>query len=127
MILVMRRHQTIVILLATLFLVCLAPARSQDQGPIAPPPKFDVKRIPSVPHPGPPPIPEQEIPWRLGARADAMKKAQDTYNFTQTIRFEELSDIGGKLTVLGEVYTRPDGGRSWRVAQQRITNLKQSH
>jgi len=127
MILVMRRHQTIVILLATLFLVCLAPARSQDQGPLAPPPKFDVKRIPSVPHPGPPPIPEQEIIQKLGANEDAMKKAYDTYNFTQTIRIEELSDTGGKLTVSGEVYTRPDGGRYWRVAQQPESNLKQSH
>ena len=44
-----------------------------------------------------------------------MKKALDTYNFTQTIRVEELNDSGGKLTVSGEVYTRPDGGRFWRV------------
>jgi hypothetical protein len=127
MIVVMRRHQTIVILLATLLLVGLVPARSQDQGPMAPPPKFEVKRIPSVPHPGPPPIPEQEIIQKFAANEDAMKKVYESCNFTQTIRIEELSGTGGKLTASGEVYTRPDGGRYWRVAQRPESNLKQSN
>ena len=117
----------IVILLATLLFVGLVPARSQDQGPMAPPPKFEVKRLPSVPHPGPPPMPEQEIVRKFAENEDVMKKAYDTYNFTLAIRIEELSDPGGKLSVSGEVHTGPNSARYWRVAKQPESNLKQSN
>jgi hypothetical protein len=101
------------------------PARAQDnQGPMAPPPKFEVKRIPSVPNPGPPPIPEQEIIRRFAANEDAAKKVYQTYDFTQTVRIEELGDPGGKLTVVGEEYTRPDGQRYWRATKQPESTLK---
>jgi hypothetical protein len=123
----MRRHRMIVILLATLLFVGLVPARSQDQGPMAPPPKFEVKRLPSVPHPGPPPMPEQEIVRKFAENEDVMKKAYDTYNFTLAIRIEELSDPGGKLSVSGEVHTGPNSARYWRVAKQPESNLKQSN
>jgi hypothetical protein len=109
----------------------LAPAvvRGQDdgQGPIAPPPKYEVKRIPSVPHPGPPPIPQQEIIRRLAAAEDAARKIYETYDFMQTIRIEELSTPGGKFTVTGEEYTRPDGQRMWRVVKPPESNLKLTH
>ena len=50
------------ILLATLLLVLAINAAAQDStGPMAPPPKFEVKRIPTEPHPGPPPVPEEVI------------------------------------------------------------------
>ena len=92
---------------------------------MAPPPKFEVKRIPSVPHPGPPPVPEQEIIRRFAANEDVMKQVYATYNFTQTIRIEELGDSGGgKFTVTGEEYTRPDGARFWRVTQPAQSTLK---
>ena len=91
---------------------------------MAPPPKFEVKRIPSVPHPGPPPIPQQEIIQKFAANEDAAKKAYDAYDFTETIRIEEIADSGGKFTVTGEEYTRPDGQRVWRVTKQPQSNLK---
>ncbi|MBZ5693853.1 MAG: hypothetical protein LAN36_00680 [Acidobacteriia bacterium] len=101
------------------------PARAQDsQGPMAPPPKFEVKRIPSVPHPGPPPIPQEEIIRKFAANEDAAKEVYDTYNFTQTIRLEELTDPGGKFTVTGEQYTKPDGGRFWRIKKPPESSLK---
>jgi hypothetical protein len=110
-----------------LFLFCVAvPARSQDPGPMAAPPKFDVKRIPSMPHPGPPPIPEAEIIRRFAANEDVMKKAYDTYNFDRSIRIEELTDPGGKFSVSGEVYTRPDGERYLRIEKPPEANLKQT-
>jgi hypothetical protein len=102
----------------------MSPGRAQDQGPMGPPPKFEVKRIPSVPHPGPPPIPAQEIIRKFAANEDAAKKAYDSYDFTETIRIEELADNGGKLTVTGEEYSRPDGQRFWRVSKQPQSNLK---
>lgn len=94
---------------------------------MAPPPKYEVKRIPSEPHPGPPPIPEQEIIRRFAANEDVMKQKYETYDFTETIRIEELADPGGKFTVTGEVYTRPDGQRYMRVANQPVTDLKVEH
>ena len=94
---------------------------------MAPPPKFEVKRIPSVPHPGPPPMPQQEIIRRFAAAEDAAKKVYYTYDFTQTVRIEELSTPGGKFTVTGEEYTRPDGQRMWRVVKQAESTLKAAH
>ena len=64
---------------------------------MAPPPTYDVKRIPSVPHPGPPPIPQEQIIQKFAANEDVMKKAYDTYDFTQTLRIEEVSESGGKF------------------------------
>jgi hypothetical protein len=98
--------------------------RAQDQGPMAAPPKFEVNRIPSVPHPGPPPIPVEQIVQKFAANEDVVKKVFDTYDFTQTVRVEELDDLGGKFTVSGEVYSRPNGGRFWRITSQPVSNMK---
>jgi hypothetical protein len=121
----MKRPLSITVILALLTLGAVAIAEAQeDQGPIAPPPKFEVKRIPAVPHPGPPPIPEQEIIQKFAANEDVMKKAYDAYSFTQTVRVEELSDPGGKFTATGEVYTKADGDRYWRATRPIESNLK---
>ena len=114
--------------LVVLFLMTAGLARAQDQdnqqGPMAPPPKFEVHRMPSVPHPGPPPIPEQQIIQRFAANEDAAKKAFDDYSFTETIRIEELMDPGGKFTAVGESYIKPDGIRYWRVTNPPQSTLK---
>ncbi len=113
--------------IAILFSALLLPlhVRAQDQqGPIAPPPKFEVHRIPSVPHPGPPPIPAQEIIQRFAANEDVMAKAYKTFTFTQAISVQELSGPAGKFTASGEVYTKPDGNQYWRVVQSPQSNLK---
>src|SRR5579864_4346724 len=86
--------------LAMLFLVLVCVpfvTRAQDEGPMASPPKFEVNRIPSVPHPGPPPIPVEQIIQKFAANEDVMKQAFNNYSFTQTIRVEELGDPGGKF------------------------------
>ncbi len=101
--------------------------RAQDTGPQAPPPKFEVKRIPAEPHPGPPPVPEQVIIERFTANEEVMKKVYETYDFTQSIRMDELTDPGGKFSVTGEVYTRPDGQRYLRVTKQPESTLKLMH
>lgn len=110
-------------------LASAAPAiRAQgDQGPMGPPPKFEVKRIPSVPHPGPPPIPEREIIRRFAANEDVARKVYDSYDFVQTIRIEEMTSPGGKFSVTGEEYTRPDGQRFWRVVKPVESTLKLNH
>lgn len=113
-------------LFAAILLSTILPARAQDtnQGPIAPPPKFEVKRIPSVPHPGPPPIPEQEIIQKFAAAEDAAKKVYADYSFTQSIRVEELNNPGGKFTASGIEYTKADGNRYWRTVQAPESTLK---
>ena len=105
----------------------MAHAQDDNQGPMAPPPKYEVRRIPSVPHPGPPPIPEQQIISKLAAAEDAAKSIYYTYDFAQTVRIEELSSPGGRFTVSGEEYTRPDGQRMWRVVKQPESTLKLVH
>ena len=93
---------------------------------MAAPPKFDVKRIPAQPHPGPPPIPESEIIRKFAANEDVMKKQYDGYSFARTIRIEELTDPGGKFVMSGVVYTKADGQRTLRVEKQAESNLKQT-
>lgn len=80
--------------------------------------------MPSVPHPGPPPIPERQIIERLATAEDAAKTIYDTYSFTETVRIEELNDPGGKFTVSGESYVKPDGIRYWRVVNPPQSTLK---
>jgi hypothetical protein len=112
--------------LLAMLLCGVTAARGQDQGPIAAPPKFEVNRIPSVPHPGPPPIPTEVIIQKFAANEDLARRAFESYNYTQTIRVEELSDPGGKLTVAGQIYTRTDGTRVWRAGQP-VSDLKFNH
>src|SRR5271156_6747342 len=100
-------------------------ARAQvSSGPMAPPPKYEVKRIPSEPHPGPPPIPEQEIIQKFAANEDVMKKVFDTYSFQESIRLDEETAPGGKFSVTGYMYIRPDGQRYLRVEKQPESTLK---
>ena len=123
-----RRHTLSAALLAIFVASAALPVRAQDnQGPLGPPPKFEVRRIPSVPHPGPPPIPQQEIIRRFAANEDSARKVYDTYDFVQTIRIEEMTNPGGKFTVTGEEYTRPDGQRFWRVVKPAESTLKLTH
>jgi hypothetical protein len=114
------------LVLALFGVLAASSALTQDtnQGPMAPPPKFEAHHLPSVPHPGPPPIPEQQIIQRFAQNEDAAKTVYDTYNFTETIRIEELVDSGGKFTAIGESYIKPDGQRYWRVAKPLQSTLK---
>jgi hypothetical protein len=100
------------------------PAQAQDAGPMPPPPTYKLNRIPSVPQPAPPPIRVSEIIQKFTANEDIAKRIYDQYDFTETIRVEELADGGGKFTASGEVYTRPDGARYLRISKPPISNLK---
>ena len=112
------------ILLTALAIVASCAFAHDQTGPMPTPPKFDVKRLSSVPHPGPPPIPEQEIVQRFAGNEDKMRKAYETYTFTKTARVEELADHGGKFIVTGQVYTKPDGTQSWRISGRPFSSLK---
>jgi hypothetical protein len=103
------------------------PARVQDaQGPIAPPPKYEVKNIPLKADPGKPPLPPEEMIRKLAANEDAFKKAYDTYRFEQTVRVQEIGDSGssGEFIVTGEFYTKPDGKRYERIVKPPESSLR---
>src|ERR1700721_2004365 len=113
------KHFGLIAAIAAL-LSCAAPCvRAQDPGPMAAPPKFDVKRIPAQPHPGPPPIPESEIIRKFAANEDVMKKQYDGYSFARTIRIEELTDPGGNFVFSGGGKPHPAGARTLRVGKER--------
>jgi hypothetical protein len=104
-----------------------AAAQSDGPGPMAPPPKFEVHRIPSTPHPGPPPIPEQQIIQKFAANEDVMKQAFDTYTYTETVRFQEMTDPGGTLSITGDTYLRANGERYLRMIKDPVSSLKITH
>ena len=118
-----RQLRPLLVVFAATLLAPLVRAQGQ-QGPIGPPPKFEVHRIPSVPHPGPPPIPQDEIIRRFAANEDVMAQVYKTYTFTETISVEELNGPPGKFVASGEVYTRPDGNQYWRAVQPLESTLK---
>jgi len=120
----MRLINSIALLLVSMLAWSVSAQTQDDGGPMAPPPKFEVKRISAEPHPGPPPIPETEIIRRFSANEIVMKRQYDAYSFKEDIRVEELTDPGGKFSVTGEVYSRPNGERYLRVTTPAESNLK---
>jgi hypothetical protein len=115
-------------LLVAAFVCVSAPSQGQDDGgPMAPPPTFEVKRLPSVPRPDAPPLPEQQIIARFASNEDVMRKAYDTYTYTETVRFEEETDPLGILTATGDTYFKPDGQRYWGVSKAPQPTLHIAH
>jgi hypothetical protein len=110
---------------ASLLLAGIALARPQDPGPgpIAPPPKFEVKRMPSE-TPEAPAVPAEEIIRRFTANEDKMKAAYDHFTFTQSLSVKELSTPGGEYDITGEFYTKPDGQRFERFTGPPESTLK---
>ena len=115
------------VLIGGMLLSAMMPVCAQNAGPQAPPPKYDVKRISAEPHPGPPPIPEQEIIKKFAANEDVMKKVFETYTFQETIRLDEQTDPGGQFLVTGSMYVKPDGQRYFRVEKPPASTLKLMH
>jgi hypothetical protein len=102
-------------------------AHAQTAGPVAPPPKYEVKRLPTQPADvKAPPIPAEEIIHRFTANEDVMKKAFDQFSFNQTIRIKEMSDPAGEFVVEGEMYVKSDGQRYDRIVKQPVSTLKQT-
>ena len=103
-------------------------AMAQVEGPVAPPPKFEVKRLPTKPNPGAPPVPTDEIIRQFTQHEDQIKRAFDSYSFEQTVRVQELGDNGpvGEFSVTGQFYTKPDGERYERIIKPPSTTLRRT-
>jgi hypothetical protein len=117
----------IAITLLSLFAMVSGAARAQSSGPVTPPPKYEVKRVPAQPTDvKAPPVPAEEIIRRFAANEDVMKKAFDQYSFNQTIRIKEMSDPAGEFSVSGEMFMKSDGQRYDRIVKQPVSTLKQT-
>ena len=99
------------------------PAHGQTVGPIAPPPTFELKKIPAKPEPAPPPIPADEIIQRFTHNEDLDQKLYDADTMDQTFRVEELASGGGTYELTGEAYTKPDGQRYESVLKPPSSSL----
>src|SRR5579859_1319562 len=111
-----RKSLSILAILAGIVVVGM-PARAQVAGPIAPPPKFEVKRLPAKPDPGAPPLPADEIIHRFTQNEDLIKKTYDAGSIDQTVKVEELADHGGQFTFTGREYSKADGQRYEQVVK----------
>lgn len=117
------------LLTATALAVCFTPpSHGQSQGPITPPPKYEIKKIHPEPAPEPPSLPPEQIIRQFVGHEDEYKKAYNTYSFQQSVRIEEEpgQGTGGEFTVTGVVYTKPDGERFDRIVEAPISTLKVS-
>jgi hypothetical protein len=118
------------VLLAAFLLSIAGPIFAQAEGPIAAPPKFEVKRIASVPTPGPPPIPLPQLLQQVAKNEDAIQQAYSTYTFEQSIIVNELpgpTDTGGDFTVTDKISHEPDGERRERVLKPAVSTLKRAY
>jgi hypothetical protein len=109
-----------------LFLLSAGAACAQVEGPVAPPPKFEVRRLPSEPAPPAPPLPVEEIIRRFTQNEEVFKRAYDAYSFQQTIRVQEQGEAsapGGEFNVTGEFFTKPDGKRYERIIKPPVSTL----
>lgn len=122
--LTMNRNLSLKLAVLALFGLAAFPAQAQVAGPIAPPPKFEAKKIPAKPHPGAPPLPAAEIIHRFTGNEDLIKKAFDSHSYDQSVRVEELVGNGGNFDFSGQVYTKPDGQRYVRVVKPPVSSLK---
>jgi hypothetical protein len=99
------------------------------QGPIAPPPKFEVKRIPIQPNPDAPPVPVADIVQRFTANEDVMKKAYQTYTLEEDVRIQEVGDPSepsGEYDLSGQLYTKPDGQRFVRILKPPVSTIQRA-
>lgn len=100
-----------------------APAYAQVAGPIAPPPKFELKRIPAKPNPGAPPIPAEQIIQRFTQNEELNQKAYDADTFDQNVKVEELVTNGGTYEFNGQQYVKPGGEHYEKVLGTPTSNL----
>jgi hypothetical protein len=112
-------------LLAALPLQCQEPT-----GPVTPPPKFEVKKVPLHPTPPPPPLPVEQIIQRFAANEDAYRRAYLGYSLQQTVRVQEFAEdsrnASGEFQITGEIYQKPDGKRYERILRQDHSSLRRA-
>lgn len=115
-------------LLALTLAVGVLPGGTQaPQGPLTPPSKREVTRIPLETAPEPPPIPVEEMIRRFTQKEDEFQRERSDYSYRRTIRVQELDEdakAAGELQVTTELVIGADGKRYERVVAQAPSTLK---
>jgi len=104
-------------------------ARAQDpkQGPLTPPPKREVIRIPVDATAAPPPIPAEEIVSQAAQKEDETFRVIGGYAFRKTIRVQEFGEDGGasgEFQMTLEPAVAADGKRYEKAVQQTNSTLR---
>ncbi len=104
-----------------------AAAQDPRPGPLPPPPKREVTRIPLSTTPEPPPIPVEEIIRRLSQKEDEFQHARASYTYRKAIRVQEYGEdsaASGEFQVTTELVRAADGRRYEKVVQQPSSTLR---
>lgn len=120
----MKRNPLVLLVFLGALAAGISPAFAQVAGPIAPPPKFELKKIPVKPNPGAPPIPAEQIIQRFTQNEDQNKKAYDADMFDQNVKVEELVANGGAYEFDGQQYKKSDGEHYEKVLGTPTSNLR---
>lgn len=120
----MKRNTFVLLVLFVALAAGVAPAFAQVAGPIAPPPKFELKKIPAKPNPAAPPIPAGQIIQRFTQNEDLNQKAYDADMFDQNVKVEELVTNGGTYDFNGQQYKKPDGEHYEKILGAPNSNLR---
>ena len=115
--------------LLALFLSAVGPqaAAQAPQGPLPPPPKHEVVRIPVETAPEPPSIPVAEIIQRFTQKEDEFQRARSRYAYHKTVRVQEFGEDGkpaGEFELLTELVVAADGKRYERIVQGPPSTLR---
>lgn len=111
----------------SLALALAGAAWAQQQGPLTPPPKREIKRLPAEGPAETPPVPAEEMIRKFTQKEDEFKRACDGSSFQLTIRVQEYGDDGspaGEAQITTEIYTKADGKRYARVLAEPPSTLK---
>jgi len=104
------------------------PLRAQaPQGPLTPPPKREVIRIPSEATLEPPPIPVEEMVRRFTQKEDEFQRARGSYSYRKTVRVQEFGEDNkpaGEFQLATELVVAADGKRYEKIVQEPPSTLR---
>lgn len=113
---------------ASIALAACRPLAAQDpSGPLAPPRRPDIVRIPSNPTPDKPPIPAEELIRQLAAHQDEAAQAREGYIYRKTIQLQEMGSDGkpsGQAQVTTEFKAEDDGSLRPRTTRNPDSGLQ---
>lgn len=104
-----------------------AAAQEPREGPLTPPPKHEVTRVPVEATAEAPPVPVEEIIRRLAQKEGEFLGARSAYTYRKTIRVQELGEDNkpsGEFELVTEPALGSDGKRYERVVQQPPSTLR---
>jgi hypothetical protein len=110
-----------------LLITCAAPVALAQQGPLTPPPRAEIKRLPAEVKTDKAPIPPEEIIRKFTTREDEAQRKFDAANYKFTLKVVEYDSSGaavGEAQLVSQVYYKEDGNRFARIVEQPDERLK---